>query len=725
MFARRFQSDFLESRCSSCHPHLFILGLILAYFLSSHVQAFNGQRMCRSKNETSKYQHCRLHPDGVHDLDCFGRIKNRGMIECVWKPGNHTSEKIYTLLLIQKKKKEFCNITESSIIIKVFEGLNMTVTVFENGESEKCTKAVFSGSWSSLLRCDPPYEVSFRRRLGNLHVNVSWQQTVVKHFSVRYKVLGSLLWTEPPVQSHNKKGCTVENLNSSVFYTVQIQCVTTERCSQCPWSETYTVPSELTAQPAIVHLEDSDITERTGSRLLSLHWKFPATESYDGYYVTIAKASGEDPCERMNTTRPEIRLILSFSSYRLNISAWNNASISPAVSHTIPQREDGLEEGKLNVTVHSDTSLTVYWKDDLIKTYVCFSAEWMRKRHHRASMSFYQKAYNWRTLSSLQEPLEPYKRYSLMLHTRPNKDTCNIKYINRSESTYGTTQFYSIQGSPVSAPNISICNMTRNSVVLQWSSIPEDDIRGFLLGYMIHYTEYHHRETYRERNITVDPQSDTCELGDLEGGTAYQVQISGFTQAGAGVRSTACIFKTKMHQGYSHYLNGYIIPIAVVAAVLFFTSIMIKRAKVILWPSIPNPLNSNAMQKIAKLELLDSLKHLNIEESTDSLQIVEKEALVPPNTLASVLVLLHEEEEEEEGHSPEMTWVQSDIEEHPAGDIEPDHTTDNFRSPPCAFSSDYTTMEMFQQQMPQGSPANPETDPQDTYGGQHWTTLDN
>ncbi|XP_060928588.1 interleukin-31 receptor subunit alpha [Limanda limanda] len=692
--------------------------LILAYFLSSHVQA--SYVRCKSKNETSKYQHCRLHPDGVHDLDCFGRFKNRGMKECVWKPGNHTSEKIYTLLLIQKKKKEYCNITESSITITVFKKLNMTVTVFENGESEKCTKSVFSGSPSSLLRCDPPYEVSFRRRLGNLHVNVSWQQDAVKNYSVRYKVLGSLLWIEPPVQSQNKSGCTVENLNSSAFYTVQIQCVTTEQCSQCPWSETYTVPSELTAQPAIVNLEDSDIAERTGSRLLSLHWKFPATESYDSYLVTVAKASGEPPCERMTTTRPEIRLILSFSSYHLNISAVNNASISPAVSHTIPQREDvhSIEEGKLNVTVHSNISFTVSWKDDLIKTYVCFSAEWMRKRHQRASKSFYQNENNWKTLSPLKaEPLEPYKRYSLTLHTRPNKVTCNIKYINSSESTYGTTQFYSIQGSPVRAPNISICNMTRNSVVLQWSSIPEDDIRGFLLGYRIHYMEYHHQGTSTERNITVDPQSDTCELVDLEGGTAYQVQISGFTEAGAGVRSTASIFKTKMHQGYFHYyINGYIIPIAVVAAVLFFASIIIKRAKVILWPSIPNPLNSNAMQKIAKLELLDSLKHLNVEESTDSLQIVEKEALVPPNTLASVFVLLHDEEEEE-GHSPEMTctWVQSDIEEHPAGDIEPDHTADNFHSSPCAFSSDYTTMEMFQQQMPQGSTANPETDPQDTY----------
>ena len=62
----------------------------------------------------------------------------------------------------------------------------------------------------------------------------------------------------------------------------------------------------------------------------------------------------------------------------------------------------GIEEGKLNVTVHSNTSFTVYWKDDLIKTYVCFSVEWMRKRHKAAAKSFHQKDNNWNTLPSLQ-----------------------------------------------------------------------------------------------------------------------------------------------------------------------------------------------------------------------------------------------------------------------------------------------------------------------------------
>lgn len=44
------------------------------------------------------------------------------------------------------------------------------------------------------------------------------------------------------------------------------------------------------------------------------------------------------------------------------------------------------------------------------------------------------------------ESLEPYRRYSLTVHVRPDKDTCNMKRINNSESTYGSTHFYFMEG---------------------------------------------------------------------------------------------------------------------------------------------------------------------------------------------------------------------------------------------------------------------------------------
>lgn len=67
------------------------------------------------------------------------------------------------------------------------------------------------------------------------------------------------------------------------------------------------------------------------------HWQFAAEEPHDGYLVTVEKESGEAPSEPVTTTQPEVQLILSYSAYRVNVSAFNNASVSPAASRAVPR----------------------------------------------------------------------------------------------------------------------------------------------------------------------------------------------------------------------------------------------------------------------------------------------------------------------------------------------------------------------------------------------------
>ncbi|XP_030004398.1 protein sidekick-2 isoform X2 [Sphaeramia orbicularis] len=724
--------------CFKDKPSLFvILGLIHTYYTTLSLKA--SAEPCKSKNISATYQNCGFHPDGVHGLDCFMKRELPGeQWICVWKPGRHTSENIYTLIVQQDKNycRSYSSVRGNSQKIKIFKTRNLTAQVLENTESENCTKDIFRGSPKSLLRCGPPYNATFRWRSGRLYVNVNWQQNEekrIQNYTVRYKALDSLLWNESSVQYRKEEGCTVEGLNSSLVYILQIKCVTNKECSQCPWSETHTIPPELTVQPVLTNLEEADITEGKGRRLLSLNWEFSAKRMLDGFYVTIGKASGEPPTKRMNTTRPQIRLILSYSAYHVNISAFNNASISPGSSWTIKNREDNQssEAHQLNVTVQSNTSFTVYWKDPLVKQYVCYSVEWTKKGHKAAHRSFFENMKNYKELSDLPEPLEPYKRYSLSLHTRPNKNTCNMQYINGSEATYGSTQFYYMEGLPVSAPaNISSHSVTLNSAVLQWSPIPEEDVRGFLLGYIIHYTEYHDQTTHTETNMTVAPELNSYELGGLKTGTAYQVQISGFTRAGSGVRSITTFFKTH-HQAYFSQL-GVTIIFAILAIVLLFASPLLKRVKAVLWPSIPNPEYSKAMQKLEKsceLELLKVINTLKVEEyDTNSLQIIEKEAAIPVSVLPSILPLLHNSEEEED--VPEVTCdgMQRDSEDA-TGDGAPDNPADTQHTDldrsQFVFTSGYTTMEMFQQQvMPQtaqtAAPQDVESEPEKVTA---WTVV--
>lgn len=115
-------------------------------------------------------------------------------------------------------------------------------------------------------------------------------------------------------------------------------------------------------------------------------------------------------------------------------------------------------------------------------------------------------------------------------------------------------------------------------------------------------------------------------------------------------------------------------------------------------------------------ELLESINTLRVEEwDTNSLQIVEREDVIPNSASPSILPLLHAPEDD--GDSQEMTcnWIQSDTEDA-NGDIPPETSQQTeVQSSPFAFSSDYTTMEMFQQGMPQGMPANTSViQPEDT-----------
>ena len=60
-----------------------------------------------------------------------------------------------------------------------------------------------------------------------------------------------------------------------------------------------------------------------------------------GYRVKVEKASGEKPRKWIPTDRPEMRLIVSHSAYRLQITAVNEASTSPAAHRAVPAGRHG------------------------------------------------------------------------------------------------------------------------------------------------------------------------------------------------------------------------------------------------------------------------------------------------------------------------------------------------------------------------------------------------
>lgn len=123
---------------------------------------------------------------------------------------------------------------------------------------------------------------------------------------------------------------------------------------------------------------------------------------------------------------------------------------------------------------------------------------WRGKTKYQASLSFCPrklsvcKFNNWQeelhiffltsclydnSLDCMKHPgaLEPFKRYSLTLHTRPDKDTCDMKHVNNSENTYGTAQFYFIEGCESSAAAFNVRHVVFRlfflDVPLEWEGL--------------------------------------------------------------------------------------------------------------------------------------------------------------------------------------------------------------------------------------------------------------
>nr|XP_029506456.1 uncharacterized protein LOC115121487 isoform X2 [Oncorhynchus nerka] len=678
-------------------PYL-IFGVLFGYVipLSSLLQV--SPVTCGGKNISSCCGHCVTSHEGVSELDCFGKHLRLSRIswKCVWTPIKHQTQR-YTLCIEQKTHIEMhANISETSQTIRLSKKLNMTAHVFDKSDLKSCTKTVFRGSPKQLVRCGPPSNVHLNRHSRQLDIQASWRKEETKYiplYSVRYKELNSPQWKEPPVQSKDRNRCTVGNLNSSLSYEVQIECVANNKCTQCPWSEVFTVPPELTDTPLIEMVKDSR-PQTKGRRLVIIKWKFAASELAEGYSVSVGKASGEDPIETFNTSRHLLIVTLSHSAYHLKITALNGAGTSPAAQSTIWPLDDKDLYGKLNLTFNGNTSFTVSWVDDLIKTYSCFSVEWWTRGIKAAHKSFYEDENNYEVIP-LHEPLELYKRYTFTLHMRPDKETCNLKFINNSESTYGSIQSY------------------------------------FTEGY-----------------VTVDAGSTSYELVDLQSNTVYQVQLSAFTAAGMGVRSSAVYFETKSTVSLSigGMIAGVVIGATLLVLVVNLGSLLLKRAKRLLWPSIPNPGNSNAIQKIdgvCELELLEPINRQKLEEEerdANSLHIVDSREETSPvsNLHSNTDSCLHLNTEHEENQGPSKTTADSTettkvdpqinvglCRRNTATDSSAqDPTSDTIKPtidtrqtdpvpisavahqcPQLSFMSDYTTMELFQQAMTQCVPA--------------------
>ncbi|KAI5615666.1 interleukin-6 receptor subunit beta-like isoform X1 [Silurus asotus] len=548
-------------------------------------------------------------------------------------------------------------------------------------DQKRCAFAEFSSDPSQIIRCGPPASVTFKRGYGLLNVTAEWEDRQVKHYHLKYRERNSTMWKE--VQSHDNKDCTVKDVIAWQSYEMQIQCVASPECPLCPLSNVISVPQELFDAPVIkeTHYE----LVQNGQRKITVKWKYVHSHAVDGYNVAVQKASGE-PAETSSflLKAKTITLFLCYSAYKISISAFNEAGLSPAAHLDIDtmKEQTGLNS-TFSVILISKNNFNLSWNHMLSRKYPCYSVEWWANNEKLAYKSFYEKK-NYHTVETQHAPL-------------------------------------------VAPGNVNSSNITQSSFVITWSPVPEEDLRGFLQGYIIHYTQ-----DSSKNNITVHPNKTSCKLTNLRSGGIYCVQVSAYTAAGEGKRSTSKCFETLDSVAIGGMLAGVS---AGVVALLLATHIcirLLKRSKKMLWPSIPNPCNSNAVQKIEggqELEVMELMCRPNLEETEvhvsvlDGKQEARSACNAQDHTKTSLLPNAASPPVDKVPISPSTTSTKVDfmpelffsidsnnpqdfIENPPVGAsnikdspkvLPTEPVSSAVTDPPKAFTSDYTTMELFQQ----------------------------
>ena len=81
-----------------------------------------------------------------------------------------------------------------------------------------------------------------------------------------------------------------------------------------------------------------------------------------------------------------------------------------------------------------------------------------------------------------------------------------------------------------------------NSLVVEWSPIPEKDTHGVILGYVVYFKRHNSSENLT--TVHVNASTQVLRITDLMEATTYEIKVAGRTSVGEGPSNY-----TKEHTG--------------------------------------------------------------------------------------------------------------------------------------------------------------------------------
>ncbi|KAM4724621.1 interleukin-6 receptor subunit beta [Anableps anableps] len=540
-------------------------------------------------------------------------------ITCHWEPGNHPAT-YYTLKVERIPSLQSPNSSRATFTCTT-SGLSCTAGISGSAvRIEFCISIIshgVDGNVSSVPRCQPgrieailaPAILNSVEQVNGSSqcLNVSWSRDLilfpVSETEIKNGSLNSQILFAPKGEVNAQvRNVTVTGLSFLVclfkpdtLYMLKLRHRYLGPAS--PWSqwsnpvEGKTAEDAPTAAPVL--WREVGHTSSSGWRLISLLWKplphFQANGRVNVYSV-ICKAENYQilndygSCTNLKHANTSCSWPLPAGRCFCSLKASTSAGTSPESWVWIPgsSEKELPPPVELTATPLGNSSMEVRWRSPPNLLVSGFVVEWFAVREKTSSVLHWEKLNSSCTNHIVAEGVKPMERYAVSV---------KALYGEKGAGKNITLHVYTQEGMPSAGPNVQVKHISDSSVDLSWSSVPVEQLRGFIRNYTLFYST----KNQPANSITVPGHVHHYTLENMSPGI-YDIFICASTIAGTGPAGDL----VNVHIGSEEIsiVICVIIPLLLISVVLMLMVLLaqMKMVKKKFFHRVPNPSNSTLSQ---------------------------------------------------------------------------------------------------------------------------------
>ncbi|NXI62733.1 I12R1 protein, partial [Anseranas semipalmata] len=540
------------------------------------------------------------------DFSCFKQCSSRQFL-CSWPPRGPAGNTTYVLMLCYATSQK-CRRYEAGPATtytlwhhQIYVLTNATAWVEARWGHHLHRSPNLTLYLNEAVKPDPPPDgMPFAKANGRLQLQVPrppcHRGDRPLRREARFRRMGNHSWTQVTCETGKSKDSEDDpvtcDLGGNAAFEVQIRHKSQHWSSYwSDWSKSIFVPEEILESPAL-SFKLGDLG-KNGQRLLQLGWQRAREEQGDVTYTLsirmpacrCAAQAEEDEV----VLRPEVtahNLTLCGAEYEILLTAANAAGTGPTQQLHVPA-EQHAELGFKDISSAGD-AVTVQWEapsrgfaycferqpvPGALQQGVCVQKDFPANSTHAVTGA-----------GSSSGSLEAPACYRLAMHGWSAE---------QDWATFALQHHFT--GNTSLDASIHI-NASTEAAVLWWEPSPRAACPGVLVRYLVCHAAGGDNVTYGE----ADASASHYTLRNLRPGTAYRVGIQEVTADTEGTCSTRWHFQTMAlgprPAAWKSNLKYLGISLGLPAAAAIIYHLSKKRAQQLLFPPLPKPVGSKAIQ---------------------------------------------------------------------------------------------------------------------------------